>query len=214
MMFNRLGFWKTKGMNPTVIYDIGANNGDWTRQAMRIFPSAHYEQFEANSQHARPGRHMVLLGETEKEATFYKAIGKDAGGNTGASMYLEVTKHYTPGTFVEEKLQVIPLDLYIERNNIPYPEFMKIDVQGAELDILRGAKKCMETTKYILMEVSLHMWNRGAPMIEEVISYMASCDFELIDIVDTHFVGNYLFQIDVIFAHKSTGLRKQSFYSD
>jgi FkbM family methyltransferase len=199
-------------MNPTVIYDIGANSGEWTQRALHVFPNARYEEFEANSQHRRPGRHIVLLGDTEKEATFYKAIGDGVGGNTGASMYLEVSQHYTPGRFVEETLSMIPLDTYVEKHNLPYPDFMKLDVQGAELDILRGATACMANTKYILMEVSLHRWNKDAPMIEDVMSYMASKDFELIDIVDTHFVTNYLNQVDVIFAHKSTGLRKQSFY--
>jgi len=211
-MFGRLAFWKTKGMNPSVVYDIGANDGSWTRDARAVFPNIRYEEFEANTQHQRAGRHMVLLGDTEKEVTFYKAIGPNVGANTGASIYLEVTQHYVPGTYTSETLAVVPLDTYIVQKNLPSPDFMKLDVQGAELDVLRGAETCLRTTKYVLMEVSLHRWNKDAPMIEDVISYMSERDFELIDIVDTHFVENYLFQIDVLFAHKSTGLRRQNFY--
>lgn len=211
-MFHRLAFWKSKGMNPNVIYDIGANDGSWTRDARSVFPNVRYEEFEANSQHARNGRHMVLLGDSEKEMTFYKAIGPNAGANTGASMYLEVTQHYVPGTYTSETLPVVPLDAYVRRANLPAPDFMKLDVQGGELDVLRGAEICLQTTKYVLMETSLHRWNKDAPMIEEVVSYMTDRNFELVDIVDTHFVNNYLFQADVLFAHKSTGLRKQDFY--
>jgi FkbM family methyltransferase len=211
-MFHRLAFWKTMGMNPAVVFDIGANSGDWTRDARNVFPNARYEQFEANRQHEHPGRHMVLLGDTEKEVPFYKAIGSSAGANTGASVYLEVSQHYTPGLYTTEMLPMVPLDVYVARNNLPQPDLMKLDVQGAELDVLRGAESVLSKTKYVLMEVSLHRWNKDSPMIEEMISYMASHDFELIDIVDTHFTQNYLFQIDVIFAHKSTGLRKQDFY--
>jgi hypothetical protein len=104
------------------------------------------------------------------------------------------------------------LDTYVRRANLPTPDFMKLDVQGAELDVLRGAESCMQSAKYVLMEVSLHRWNKDAPMIEEVISYMAERNFELIDIVDSHVVDNYLFQVDVLFAHKSTELRRQDFY--
>jgi FkbM family methyltransferase len=211
-MFQRLAFWKSKGMNPIVIYDIGANDGSWTRDARHVFPNVRYEEFEANSQHTRNGRHMVLLGDSEKEVTFYKAIGPNAGGNTGASTYLEVTQHYVPGKYTTETLPVVPLDTYVRRANLPTPDFMKLDVQGAELDVLRGAETCLQTTKYVLMEVSLHRWNKDAPMIEDVIAYMAERDFELIDIVDTHFVENYLLQVDVLFTHKSAGLRRQNFY--
>ena len=209
-MFHRLAFWKTKGMNPSVIYDIGANDGSWTRSAKSVFPTARYEEFEANSQHAKEGRHMVLLGETTKEVPFYKAT--TPGSNTGASVYLEVTPHYTPGTYTVETLPMVPLDEYAARMNLPAPDFLKLDVQGAELDVLRGAERTLQTTRYIAMEVSLHRWNKDAPMIEEVFAYMASRGFECIDILDTHNVHNYLFQIDVLFAHRSTGLRKEDFY--
>jgi FkbM family methyltransferase len=211
-MFNRLAFWKTKGMNPSVIYDIGANSGSWTRDAKTVFPHARYEEFEANPDHRRSGCHEVLLGDVEKDVTFYKETGSNVGENTGASIYLEVTRHYTPGNYVAETLPMVPLDLFVDRANLPKPDMLKLDVQGAELDVLRGAESLLQTTKYVLLEVALHRWNKDAPMIEDIIMYMSSHDFELIDIVDTHFTQNYLFQVDVVFAHKSTGLRKQDFY--
>lgn len=213
MMFDRLAFWKTKGMNPAVVYDIGANDGSWTHAARRYaFPLARYEQFEANSQHRHPNRHMVLLGDTEKDVTFYKAIGPNVGTNTGASVYLEVTQHYVPGTYTEETLHMVPLDTYISRNNLPAPDFLKLDVQGAELDVLRGAQESLRSVQYVLLEASLHRWNRDAPMIEDVIAYMSAREFDLIDIVDTHTTEGYLMQVDVLFARRSTGLRKQDFY--
>jgi FkbM family methyltransferase len=211
-MFNRLAFWKTKGMNPTVIYDIGANDGSWTRDAKQVFPEARYEQFEANSQHTKPGVHTVLLGETTKDVQFYKASGPSAGSNTGASVYLEVTHHYVPGTYTTETLPMVPLDDYAARAALPPPDLIKLDVQGAELDVLKGGETLLQGTKYVLMEVSLHRWNKDAPMIEDVMAYMSARGFECIDIVDTHTVKDYLFQIDVLFAHKSTSLRKQDFY--
>jgi len=208
-MFDRLAFWKTKGMNPSVIYDIGANDGSWTRDARAIFPNARYEEFEANRQHQHPGRHMVLLGDTERTVDFYKATGQNVGTNTGASVYLEVTHHYTPGKYTVESLPMVPLDLYAARNNLPQPEFLKLDVQGAELDVLRGAETILRNTNYVLMEAALHRWNKDAPMIEEIIAFMASNGFELVDIVDHHVTEGYLFQVDLLFAR---GLRKQSFY--
>ena len=211
-MFSRLAFWKTKGLNPAVIYDIGANNGGWTQEARSVFPQARYEEFEANRDHARPGRHMVLLGDSEREVQFHKAVKPTCQTNTGASIYLEVTDHYRPGTYTSESLPMVPLDVYATRASLPPPDLLKLDVQGAELDVLRGAETLLQTTKCVLLEASLHRWNKDAPMIEEVIAFLAARGFEIIDIADTHFTQGYLIQVDLIFAHVSTGLRKQAFY--
>lgn len=208
-MFHRLAFWKTKGMNPSVIYDIGANSGCWTRDARQVFPGAHYEQFEGNKHHSVPGRHMVLLGETEKEVTFYKSISDTA--NTGASVYLETSQHFTPGKYVTETLPMVPLDTFVARRGLRQPDMLKLDVQGAELDVLRGGEATLQSVKYVLMEVSLHRWNKDAPMIEEVVRFMDDRGFCLVDIVELHMVANYMLQVDALFAHKSTSLRKEEF---
>lgn len=209
-MFNRLAFWKTKGMNPSVIYDIGANNGSWTAEARQVFPAAHYEQFEANKHHSAPGGHMILLGETEKDVTFYKSISDTT--NTGASVYLETSQHFTPGKYVTETLPMVPLDTYVARHGLRQPDMLKLDVQGAELDVLRGGETTLQAAKYVLMEVSLHRWNKGAPMIEEVIRFMDERGYCMVDIVENHFVAGYLLQVDVLFANKTTGLRKEEFF--
>jgi hypothetical protein len=152
---------------------------------------------------------MILLGETEKEVTFYKSISDTE--NTGASIYLETSQHYTPGKYVAEALPMIPLDTYVARKGLQQPDLLKLDVQGAELDVLRGGEATLRAAKYVLLEVSLHRWNKDAPMIEEVVRFMDDRGFCLVDIVETHMVAGYMLQVDVLFAHKSTGLRKEEF---
>jgi FkbM family methyltransferase len=209
-MFNRFNFWKTKGINPSVIYDIGANDGSWTRDMKQVYPNARYVQFEANSDHSSPDRHIVLLGNEEKEITFYKS--KTDKQNTGASIYLEVSNHYEKDKYESIQLPMVKLDSYAIQNNLPQPDLIKLDVQGAEIDILNGAISILKQTQYIIMEVALHRWNKDAPMIEDVILFMKEKGFQMVDILDTHFLANYLFQIDVLFVHESTGIRRENFY--
>lgn len=211
-MFRRLAFWKSKGMNPTVIYDIGANEGHWSRDAAKVFPSARIEQFEANSQHAMPGVHIVLLTDSEKDVTFYKLPGK--AGNTGASVYLEVSDHYTAGKYITETLRGIPLDQYVEQNNIPAPDFLKLDVQGSELDILRGAESLLAGVKYAVLESCIHQWNKGAPRTDEMVAFMAERGFEIIDFIDHQYVGGYLLYVDILFARRTENLRCMSFHGN
>lgn len=208
-MFHRLAFWKSLGMQPSVIYDIGANVGHWAKAMRSVFPTARIEEFEANPQHRRPGLHLVLLGDTEKEVPFYTSPS-DAD-NTGASIFVETTRHYAPGQAICTPLQMVPLDTYVATHGLPAPEFLKLDVQGAELTVLDGAQTCLQTATYVLLELSLHRWNKGSPMIEEVIRYMDERGYQMVDILDTHFYANFLIQIDVLFAHASTGMRREDF---
>ena len=49
--FSRLSLLKSKGFEPQVIYDIGAYQGDWSREIKTIFPNAKFVLFEANEIH-------------------------------------------------------------------------------------------------------------------------------------------------------------------
>lgn len=208
-MFQRLAFWASKGMNPSVIYDIGANKGGWARSIRSVFPHARVEEFEGNPKHARPGVHLVLLGEKDAVVPFYTCTTDT--DDTGASIYRETSRHFLPATCAILQRPLVPLDTYRASSNLPPPDFLKLDVQGAELDVLRGATECLKTTSYLLLEVSLHRWNQGAPMIEEVIRFLDDREYVLIDIVETHFVQGYLLQVDCLFAKTSTGLRREDF---
>lgn len=213
-MFDRFEFWKTKGMNPSIIYDIGAHEGAWTTCAKKVFPTATYFAFEANTDMRENlqdlSSHFVVLGKENKEAIpFYK---NTIGCTTGNSIYLEQTHFYTPQTAVLELRSVRTLESYVQENGIPFPDFIKLDVQGAELDILQGAGDILKAAKYIVLEASLHQYNAGAPLIEDLIAFLKQNSFEIIDFVEFHRINGYLAQVDVLFAHTSTGLRKPHFY--
>lgn len=213
-MYDRLEFWKSKGLNPKVIYDIGAHNGGWTRGMKPLFPDSQFVLFEANSEHRQVledlSANLVLLGSENHEAIpFYK---NTQGCTTGNSIYLERTVFFTPQTAIVEHLRMCRLDTFVSENTLPNPDFLKLDVQGAELDVLAGAGDLLQGVKGCVLETSLHQYNQGAPFIEDVIVFMKMKGFDLIDIVEFHKINGYLAQVDVLFAHTSTGLRKEHFY--
>lgn len=214
MYQQRLDFWKAHGFEPKVIYDIGANKGEFARDMKRNFPLAHIECFEANEDNQGDlqefSHHILLLGDTVKEnIPFYKI--KD-GYNTGDSMYLEVSSAFREGNYTTVFKKMSTLDILIKEKNLQIPEFLKLDVQGAELDILRGSEATLPHVKWIQMECSLHRWNAGAPMMEDCFAFMKERGFVPVDILEHHILpGNYLGQVDVLFAHTLIGARKERF---
>ena len=63
---------------------------------------------------------------------------------------------------------------------LPKPDLIKIDVQGAELDILRGGKECLANAKDVILEAQHVDYNIGAPKFEEVIDFMKENGFDLV----------------------------------
>lgn len=215
MLNQRLDFWKCHGLKPTVIYDIGANKGDYARLMKDHFPTAHIECFEANEANANDlhgfSHHILLLGSTVKENVPFYQI-RD-GYNTGDSMYLEVSDAFREGNYTTVLKQMTTLDLYCAEKALPHPDFVKLDVQGAELDILAGMNTLLPSVRWIQMECSMHRWNAGAPMMEDCIAFMSQRGFVVVDILEHHILpGGYCGQVDLLFAHTSTGARKEHFH--
>ena len=214
-MFNsRIQFWKSNGFAPTCIYDIGANKGEWSATMKQFFPDAKYELFEANADNlpdiAPYKPHIILLGNENKDGIpFYKTHFQF---NTGNSMFLEVSNVFGESNYTTVHLPMRTLDTVIQEKSLMVPDFVKLDVQGAELAILQGMTNTLPHVKYFQIEVSLHRWNKDAPMAEEIIEFMASKGYYMVDILEYHMIHGYTAQVDFLFAHASTGLRKENFY--
>jgi hypothetical protein len=78
-------------------------------------------------------------------------------------------------------------------------------VQGAELDVLRGLGCHLSKVEVMLMEISLVNYNKGAPLIDVVLSELSSMGFVLYDIVEERRdLGGRLLQIDGLFVRPTS----------
>ena len=55
--------------------------------------------------------------------------------------------------------QIITLDEYVREKNLPRVDFIKLDVEGAELDVLKGAATTIARFKPILALSAYHKWD-------------------------------------------------------
>lgn len=87
-----------------------------------------------------------------------------------------------------------------DSNNI----LIKIDCQGAEIPILKGATNILNKTDFIILELPLFgQYNEGVPTFLEHITYMDSIGFTPYDILDNHYINGFNMQIDILFINKS-----------
>jgi FkbM family methyltransferase len=192
-----------------VFYEIGANNpfsSEGQQSVLKpIMPKTRFYLFEAMPKHEEALKRskepyvIALLGEEDGlEKIFYQS--KDYAPGDGDSYYRERTDSYNPSAVVISTLRTRSLDSIVEELRWPLPDFMKIDTQGAEIDVLRGASKCLAKARGLQIECAVRRYNDGAPLLPEVISFVQAAGFRIYDVSQLHFNGRKeLLQVDLLF---------------
>jgi FkbM family methyltransferase len=203
---------KAQGFSPRYVVDIGGFRGDWSREAAAIFETAHILMVEANPEQEpalaaavreigpRADYSLRLLGpEVRQDVTFYQIT-------SGSSVLQELTTF--PKTAIT--LPMDTLDHLLEKRQWSPPLLMKLDVQGFELEILKGGSRALDASEVVILETSILEYNRGGPLFDEVVSFMKRAGFLVYDICGQlrRETDGVLFQTDLVFCKEFSDLRK------
>jgi len=208
---------KRQGFEASAIIDCGAFEGNWTRLIKGVFPGAKILMIEAN-----PGKEAYLrkakIEYPETVDYVIALLGAESGRlmqfcnmETGSSVFEEQSN--VPRTFLT--LTTKTLDEIVKEKKINDATFIKLDVQGSEIEVLKGAKEVLKKAEFVLLEVSLLEYNKGAPLFDKVVQFMADQGFVLYDICHLQRwpQSGVLLQADVIFTRKESKQRPVLFNS-
>ena len=201
---------KNKNFKPNYIVDVGCFKGIWTSKLLKFFPNSQYILFDANdnnnhyldklkSTNKNVDYKIRLLSDDEKYYEFFSM-------ESGSSIFEEQTNY--PRQIKKIKSSLLHKELPSEIKNTK-SNLIKLDVQGAELKIITGLKELINNFEVIILEVSLHKYNKDAPLFHDVINYMKNKRFVLYDIYDLKRLGNkdsYLLQFDCVFLRDNSKL--------
>ena len=209
MLITALKKLKSFGFDPKNILDIGANKGKWSIEVRKkVFPNAEYILIEAidyeelkkiSAKNHNISFINLLLDDVEHNVTWYEKR------NTGDSIYKENTSYFKDCEEIVKKTTTLDKSF---PSNYDF-DLIKIDCQGAELPILRGGKKLVQSASVIILEVPfMGEYNIGVSNFFEHIKYMDQIDYRVFDIVELHRVDDILIQIDLIFIKKGHHFEK------
>ncbi len=206
-------FYKLKrhGFCPESVIDIGAYQGEWTRKIKAIFPSTKVLMVDALAKEDYLGKVVndlpgvsyciQLLGaKTGLEKTFYEC-------ETGSSYYEENSNaKKTPTTRVTKSLDDVLAEEHFSLGN---SSLLKIDAQGAELDILEGATQSLPFLDFIYLEVPIVEYNLDAPDFEGYVHYLSSIGYSVFDVATHHLHQDLLLQVDILFSRRNSSIVKR-----
>jgi FkbM family methyltransferase len=193
---------------PNIIYDIGANIGSWTLLAKAIFPDAEIHCFEPLESHCK--KFATVTHDVSGVHLHTIALGSENGTRvmnvTNLSDASSLLKPVEACQFQPEirlaaqtEVSVTRLDDYVTKHNLPLPDLIKVDVQGYELEVLRGGMKCLVSSVALISEVSFVEYYKGQCSFAEIVTFCAAHGFSVTTFGNSTAVGKPLTQADVLF---------------
>lgn len=191
-----------------VFYDIGANVGTWTQLCRALVPDSTIICFEPMEEHFAAFRQNmekldrvrlfpVALGSVEETRSFHPASFTDASGFLPLND--EGRKLWRIENEMPREMKITTLDRVIAAVALPQPDLIKLDVQGFELEVLKGAAAALQQARWVLSEVSFKEFYEGQVLFSELAGFLSSQGYEVCAFGQSLRAGTILAQVDVLF---------------
>jgi FkbM family methyltransferase len=171
------------------IVDVGANRGQFALVARKQFPQARIISFEPLAEPAAVFRrvfksdtltslHQIAIGPEEKFLPMHVSRADDSSSLLPISAF---QSSLFPGTEEKEirNIGVKPLNVILSTKGIKSPALLKIDVQGYELEVLKGCLSLLSSFEYIYLECSFMELYSGQALAHEIIAFLEKEGFYL-----------------------------------
>ncbi len=206
IFFNNI---KEMGFVPKHIVDVGANHGTWTRETLKYFPEAYYTLIEPQ-EWLKPSLQDIL--DSNSKVSF-NAVG--AGDKSGSFMFTIVDRddscsfRYTEeeakeGGFKQVKIPIVTLNEIVAKNaTLPFPDLVKVDAEGLDINVLEGASDLMGKTEVFLVEAALFCKEFDNNFLK-MVDYMDKKGYSLFEITDLNrpFQLQVLWLVEIAFVKK------------
>lgn len=192
-----------------IILEAGAHDGTDTLRMASFWPEAQIHAFEPvpaayNELLARAREHPARvhcypfgLGPSEGKMRMHISGNGSAGSCQSSSLLPPSESHTAEYSFVSFgkhiDIEVTSIDEWAKKQGLDRVDFMRLDMQGYEIEALRGAEYTLKRTSAIQLEVSHVQLYQGAPIYAEVKDWMAGRGFKPAKKAVFRVGGNVLF---------------------
>jgi FkbM family methyltransferase len=173
---------------PKHVIDVGANKGNWSRRIHAVFPRCTFTMIEPQREmqpqldslcRKVPGSRWICAGAGAERGELALTVNPDT-----------VSGSFTPSAaaaasqdFERRVLPIVTLDDVVGEEGGRIPDMVKIDAEGLELQVMRGAQSLMGKTELFLLQARLTAAPPNWPTTLEVLKLMDEIGYEFFDIV-------------------------------
>lgn len=137
----------TQQTSKSIIFDVGANKGDYSLMCLNVFKNVQIYSFEP---HPKTFSVLKNVVSGKNVSCFNKALSSkheilelfdydDNDGSEHASLYKDVIEKIHSKTAVPHRVSAVTLDEFINEKKIDKINLLKIDTEGHELEVIKGA---------------------------------------------------------------------------
>ena len=151
-------FLKQSGVKSPLIFDVGANLGTWSIAMQHQLTSSEIIAFEPSSTTCKSLQnntsninqiHVQQLGFSDFIGT--TSLYSNAPESGFASLSKRRLDHFGIALNIEEVVEITTLDRFTEELG-RYPDLIKLDVEGHEINVLIGGEKTIENVRVVQFE--------------------------------------------------------------
>ncbi len=194
---------------PATVIDVGVQKG--THELYETFPAAHHLLYEPVQEHEEDLKQIA----TKLQHCDYAIT---AVTNVDGAVNLSVTPNRMYAAVTQEKqvpnrevrvVRAARLDTLVAEAKAQGPYLIKIDTDGHEIAVLKGARQTLKNTACIIIESTLFI------QFHDVIDFMRGEGFVVYDILEPLYrlLDDALWQVDLVFVPENSPLRTQKCYA-
>lgn len=152
-----------------LVMDVGANSGDYTLAVLKFFPEARAHAFEPHpvtyqklttNAGSKASCHQLALGSQPGTLNLYDSEGSTEGG-IRASLSVEALKATISKPLISVPVEVSTLDQFLNHQGIERVDFLKIDTEGFEMDVLNGGSQALASGRIGVIQFEFNALHIG-----------------------------------------------------
>lgn len=195
----------------SVIFDVGMQHGHTTKEYLEGYPQACVYAFEAEHDNFERGKSMLkdygsrvqLLETAVSDTTGRRILNINTHDGTHSLLEVGAVQYWLQPASTKQRMEVdcVALDDFCQSRSISHIDILKMDIQGAELQALTGARQLLakKVITLLALEVEFRPLYKGQPLYEDIAIFLRGYGYRLLNFYDLKYVNGVLSWADAIF---------------